>query len=220
MTTAMRAEPLPRGGRRFGVPGCAVALLLSAGCGPGNFANTNDQLRRDNLELQREVDALSARLEREVQAQEVLRGRSAGTSEPLPEGVRPPVLVAVTMDRYGAAVDTDGDGLDDRVRLYVYPRDQQERMLPTAGTLTARVLDLSADPPAVVGEKTLDPVAFDAAYRDGFTGPYYRVEVPLSGLEGQPAGARPREVTARVALAPATGGPPLTAQRVFELDRK
>ncbi len=197
----------------------AAAAVLSCACGPGNFANTNDDLRRENLQLQREVEALATRLEHEVQAQRVLLGRAAGASGELPEGVRPPVLVQVTMDRYGSAVDTDGDGLDDLVRLYVYPRDQQDRMLPTAGTLTARVIDLGGDAPAVLGETRLDPAAFDTAYRDGFTGPYYRVEVPLASLAGLPAGQRPAEVTAAVSLAPAAGGPALTAQRVFELDR-
>ncbi|MBB6442431.1 hypothetical protein [Phycisphaera mikurensis] len=196
------------------------ATLFAWGCGPGNFANTNDRLRRENLELQQSVDELSRRLEREVQAQEVLLARASGAAGSLPEGARPPVLVGVTMDRYGAAVDENGDGLDDLVRLYVYPRDQQDRMLPSAGTLTARVLDLSTPEPTVLGRTELDPAAFDAAYRDGFTGPYYRVEVPLTALAGRPAGQRPREVTAIVSLAPAVGGPALTAQRVFELDRE
>ena len=212
----MRADPT-----RLGPGACvASAAAFLCACGPGNFANTNDDLRRENLELRRSVDELSARLEREVRAQEVLLARQAGARGPLPEGARPPRLVKLTMDRYGSAVDADGDGRSDLVRLYVYPRDQQDRMLPAAGTLTARVLDLSADPPRVLGERTLDPAAFEAAYRDGFTGPYYRVEVPLAGLAGVPDDRRPAEVTARVELAPAVGGPPLTTQRVFELDRE
>lgn len=196
----------------------AVVVLVGA-CGPGNFANTNDDLRRENLELRREVDKLSLQVEREIAAQAVLLGRASGSPDGLAEGVRPAVLVELTMDRYGAAADTDGDGLDDVLRLFVYPRDQQGRMMPATGTLQARALDLSADTPAVVGETTLAPAAFDAAYRDGFTGPYYRVEIPLDGLEGLPVGQRPKELTAALRFEPAVGGPPLTVQRMFELDR-
>ena len=210
----------PRSARVTLGAGVAAATLSLCACGPGDFANTNDELRRENLQLQRSVEELSARLEREIEAQEVLLARQSGAQGPLPEGARPPRLVEVTMDRYGSAVDADGDGRSDLVRLYVYPRDQQGRMLPSAGTLTARVLDLSVDPPAVLGQTTLDPATFDAAYRDGFTGPYYRVEVPLTALAGVPDGQRPAEATARVSLAPAVGGPPLTAQRVFPLDRE
>ncbi len=155
----------------------AAAALLSCACGPGDFANTNDDLRRENLQLQREVETLSTRLEHEVQAQRVLLGRAAGTPADLPEGVRPPVLVQVTMDRYGSAVDTDGDGLSDIVRLYVYPRDQQDRMLPTAGTLTARVVDLGGETPAVLGETTLGP----GRLRQGLPRRLHRAVLPRGG---------------------------------------
>lgn len=189
----MRSRGVGRWGRRGR---WAVSLLLAVvfalpGCGgPKNFLNDNDTLRRENLALQREVEKLNEQLRLRIAEVTALRDearRVNGTNaQPgadgaaSPEGSDPPVLAGVQIDRYSGPVDTDGDGIDDVVRIYVYPVDQKGRMLPVAGTLTVRLVSIPAEgAPAVIAETTLPPDAFDAAYRTGFTGPFYRTELVL-----------------------------------------
>ncbi len=171
-----------------------LLTLIGTGCGPKNYLNDNDQLRRENMELARQIEALEVQLNQRLVQIESLREAAAG--QPLPEGVDPPVVSGVEIDSYSGPIDTDRDGIDDVVRLYLLPTDQHGRMIPVAGTLTAALLEIPDEgEPRVLVEVSLNPEQLDAAYRDGFTGPYYLCELPV------PADC-PAEVTVRCVLKP------------------
>ncbi|MEM8782235.1 MAG: hypothetical protein AAGE65_05190 [Planctomycetota bacterium] len=181
----------------------ASGCLLLAGCGPRNFTNDNDRLRRENLELTRQVEALEKRLNQRLGQIETLHARLGNPDHPA--GAERPMPSGLSIDNYSGPIDTDRDGLDDVVRLYLLPTDQQGRMLPVSGTLTAALVHLpDTGEPTVLRSQTLDPTALDEAYRDGFTGPYYHVELDLGDLTlpGPPT----NEVIVRVVLEPMGGG--------------
>ncbi len=164
-----------------------LVLCVVAGCsrGPRNFVNDNDRLRADNLELNRTVEQLQETLARRDSELEALRQRDEAAA-PMP-GVTPPSLAQLKLDRYSGPVDTDGDGADDVIRLYLKPMDQHGRVIPIEGAakLTMVLLADGAEP-ATLLETTYDPAAMRAAYRSGFTGVHYTLELPLG--EGLPAG--------------------------------
>ena len=171
-----------------------VVLALSAvpGCGPKNLLNADDELRRQNMELAREVESLQEQLR--LRTAEVESWRAQVYPGELPPGVNPPVLAGIEIDRYSGPVDLDRDGTDDVARIYVRPIDQQGRMIPVAGTLNVRLVTVpETGEPAVLAEATLDPAALDDAFRQGFTGPYYQIELAL------PADT-PEMIAARVTL--------------------
>ncbi len=173
---------------------CCLAFLLPGCGGPKNFLNDNDQLRRENLELTRQVETLDAQLQNRLgQIQALQKKNSQGE---LPPGADPPVVSGLKIDSYGGPIDTDRDGTDDLIRLYLLPTDQQGRMIPVAAALTAALVILpDQGEPQVIAQRSFTPAELDAAYRDGFTGPYYLCELPLP----QPP---PQEVTVRCVLQP------------------
>ena len=194
---------------------CALACLGLPGCRK-SFLNDNDRLRAENLSLQRRVDELEQELaDRRAQVAGLLADAAGVDAATLPEGVDPPTLAAVALDHFAGAVDTDADGLPDRLRLYVYPLDQKRRMRPVAGTLVVRALDLSADPPRVLAETTLAPDQLDARYRTGFTGPYYDVPLDLPTWDGPEA--VPPAATVVLELTEALTGATVTAQQAVDL---
>jgi hypothetical protein len=211
---------------------CGIALaalafaLVLAGCAPtriggeGNpLDKTIDDLRDENAALSHKVDSLSRESD--------LRRRQIGTLEqqlaatrPAIEGVRPgdvPRLVAVTLDSYTSALDTDHDGEDDALRLYVVASDQQGRFIPIAGRVVVQAVVIDAGKtPVELMQKTFAPSALDAAYRSGLTGTHYSLEVPLP----RPLPAGVNEVTVKVTLTDAATGAAVTCQQVIKLKRK
>lgn len=178
-------------------------LLTGSGCGPRNFTNDNDQLRRENLELTRQIETLETRLQDRLGQIETLHAQLNGGE--LPEGADRPIASALEIDSYSGPVDTNRDGYHDAIRLYLIPTDQHGRMIPVAGTLTAALVHLpDTGEPKMLHTERFTPDQLDDAYRDGFTGPYYRAEFDLAGitLTEPPT----NELTVRVVLEPAGGG--------------
>lgn len=192
---------------------CAGVL---AGCqiGPRNFLNENDRLREENLKLSREVEKLQAQLELRVGEIATLRQQSqAATTQPALEGAQPPVLAKLVIGRLSGPVDTDGDGRNDLIRVYLSPLDQQGRLLPTAGAAQLQAVAIPAEgEPFVVADRQYDAKAFDAAWRSNFTGSHYTLELPLPSQPPQGVS----ELTVKVTLTEATTGATLSVQRVFE----
>ncbi|GAB4194228.1 MAG: hypothetical protein Kow00105_08410 [Phycisphaeraceae bacterium] len=148
------------------------------GCGPKNFVNENDRLREENLKLARQVEELNKQLELRLGEIESLRAEAA--RERAIKEADPPILSGLEFSRYTAALDTDGDGRDDLVRIYLTPLDQKGRLLPVAGRLKLQAVAIPDDaPPALLASRTYEPDEFDAAYRANFTGYHYTVELPL-----------------------------------------
>ena len=191
----------------------APGFLLLASCGTKNFTNDNDRLRRENLELTRQVQALEQQLNNRLGQIETLRGQLNAADTPA--GVDRPTASGLTIDNYSGPIDVDRDGDDDVIRLYLIPTDQHGRMIPVAGTLTASLLHLpDSGEPSVLHTQTLGPAELDDAYRDGFTGPYYRAEFDLTGLTlpSPPAD----QITVRVVLEPVGGGT-LRSQQTYRV---
>jgi len=114
-----------------------------------------------------------------------------------------PRLVELQFGRYSGPLDADGDGRDDHVRLYLQTLDQRGRFIPVVGRVDAQLVILAADrPPIVAGSLHLEPEAFDAAYRSGFMGTHYLLDVPVSVAEG----SAPPQATVKLAVTDAATG--------------
>lgn len=195
---------------------CSAGVALGlTGCRK-SFKNVNDDLRAERLELQRKVAELEGQLELRTAELEAQRQKNEGEATPLP-GVEPLHPVKLKMDRYSAALDTDGDGSDDTVRVYVQPLDAKGRFLPVPAKATVQLvrIEKGQDPQTLV-EKTFEPDEFDAAYRSGFTGTHYTLELPLpADLPGNV-----KEATVKVTLTEGVTGVELTEQQVVRITRK
>ena len=87
----------------------AGGVLLSAGCGPKNYLNENDKLRRQNMALKREIDELKDKLERRSGQLKVLKRRYEAPSATQP-GLSEPTFSKIELGQYSGPIDTDGDG--------------------------------------------------------------------------------------------------------------
>lgn len=194
--------------------GCVLIGAVAAGCssGPKNFLNDNDRLRRENLELARKVESLKTALERrgqQVQTLESKLGRPTGDTN-----ADVPVLSAIKLGRYSGPIDTNADGQVDTLRLYVQTHDAQGRFLVTAATAQVQVVVLAADEsPRVLADHAFTSAEFDAAYRSGFMGTHYTLDVPITKAE---LAAAPT-VTALVKLTDGDSGIAIDTQRTFDL---
>jgi len=213
----MRATP------RWLVRGCCVgglllAVLGVAGCRIGgdgkSFKNENDDLRAENLKLSREIDAFEDRVRLLDAELSTLREDRQGDA-PLP-GAIPPVLTALKFARYTGPIDTDDDGADDLVVLYIQPIDQLGRTRVTAGRLNVQAVTLKADtPPQVVADRTYAPREFDSRWRTGLTGDHYSIELDLPADLADDV----RSVTVQLTLTEAGTGVVVEAQGSFALRR-
>ncbi len=200
-----------------------LALALLSACLTGctnvsanRVSSENDRLRAENLELKRNVETLQQRVKArvaELDAQRAASG-SPGSSDPALTGADVPQAASLHFGRYSAAVDGDQDGQRELLRLYLMPRDQFGRFLPTAGALQAQAVWVQpGTQPVVLGETSLTPAQWDQAYRTGITGTHYTVELPLPA----PLPAQADSATVKVALTDAATGRTLTAEMTATL---
>jgi len=195
-----------------------LAVFGAAGCRIGgdgkSFKNENDELRAENLKLSRAIDAFKDRVRLLGSELSTLRADRQGDA-PLP-GAIPPVLSALKFARYTGPIDTDDDGADDRVVLYIQPVDQLGRMRVVAGRLNVQAVSLKAQtPPRVVADRTYEPREFDERWRTGLTGDHYSIDLDL------PAGLPDdvQSVTVQLTLTEAGTGVVVEAQESFVLRR-
>jgi len=162
----------------------ALALAVLTGCPreariggqrPGDEVIA--ELRRDNRAMRQQIDELNEQLEaqrRQIEAMQQRDGRSVAADVPVPQ------FVSVRFERYSGFLDTDGDGRVDTLRLYLHTLDQGGRFIPIAGHVAVQVVAVEAGrEPRVLLEETIEPAAFARAYRSGFTGTHYTVQLPL-----------------------------------------
>lgn len=207
---------MPRGSRMAAL--LALTVLGTAGCRLGgsgkSFVNENDTLRAENLELSRAIDAFEDRVQLlDAELSQLRRDRQGDA--PLP-GAIPPVLAALKFARYTGPIDTNGDGADDRVMLYLQPVDQLGRTRIVAARLNVQAVSLRADmPPQVLADRTYEPPEFDQRWRTGLTGDHYSVEVDLpADLAGDV-----KSLTVQLTLTEAGTGVVVEAQESFVLRR-
>jgi hypothetical protein len=164
-----------------GCLGAGAACLVLVGCGGRNYLNENDKLRSDNLALRQTVQELEESLRLRVaqvdslQQAQGLRSRAEGAAaSDLPR------VVKVGLGRLSGAVDTDGDGHADLLRLYVLTNDQQGRFIPAIGPATVQAVAIEpGEPPRVLAERSFTPKEFVRAYRTGLMGTHFTLELPL-----------------------------------------
>ena len=173
-----------------------VLTLTACSSGPKNFLNDNDKLRRENLDLKRQVDDLNAALQRRVDEVATLEQQLADNGD---TNARAPRLTTVKLGRYSGVVDTDGYGAPDLFRLFVVTLDQDGRFLPIRAEAVVRVVELPVEgEPRLIVRQEFSPVQVKDNYRSGFTGTHYRLEVAL------PADTPP-DFTVRVTLVESDG---------------
>ena len=163
-----------------------VLLVLLAGCGK-KASRQNDLLRARVMDLETQVQQLTDR-NRELEAALAQAEAVPGTP---PEEVRAniPHVVRVGIDRRSHALDEDGDGQVEALKIYVKPADGMGRFVQLAGWLSIHAADLHPDAEAeTLGRVTLDPTEVRQAYRTGFLGTRYRVILPLTVPAGRPEG--------------------------------
>lgn len=197
-----------------------VLLLLVAtaglpGCRTRKVAAENDRLRLENLELTRAVQATQDQLDRRETELAALREGQGLT----PPEAQSPSLAELTLGRYSSLADADRNGTAETARLYLLPRDGDGRFLPVAGTAEVQVFgvtlpdDPDGDPvwgETPMAKRLLAEDEWDDAYRTGFTGTHYRVELPLVAVE-----PRPRAVGVRVTFHDSGSGGLFRAEAVL-----
>lgn len=201
---------------------CAVVGCTARVGGDGrSLSQHNDELRQVNTELREQLDQtqqqitlLEGELSSHRQSAAFTGSAPAAASES--DGAVIPVLSGLKFARYSGPVDSDGDGADDRVRLYVRSVDQRGRLLVVAGSANVQVVQLRADAvPRVVADRTFGPQEFAEAYRSGLTGDHFTLEVPWSAQDLGDA----TQVTVRATLTQADTGVQVSEQAAFAVGR-
>lgn len=190
----------------------ACALLSAsvfAGCRakPKDFDNENDTLRRQVVDLESQVQALSAeRGELQAKLAEILRERDAAvdSGQPGAEVVESlPRCAGIEFSRYTGLADRDGIPGPEAIDIYLRPFDGRQRFVQVAGRLsiTATLVppgtateplgagkgsagsSVAASPgtaaPRTLAKLDLGPREIREAYRSGPLGTHYTVSLPL-----------------------------------------
>ncbi len=170
------------------LPGLLILACLLPSCVPERVGGDRSpdevihELRREKASLTDAVGDLERRIESWLAQIAELEGRLADGAVAV-EGVTPgdlPRLVQLRFGRYSAAVDSDDDGRDDQIRLFVLTLDQKERFIPVAGRADIQAVEILTDVvPFVVASRALTPDELDRAYRSSFMGTHYRLDLPL-----------------------------------------
>ncbi|NJL32335.1 MAG: hypothetical protein HC898_12360 [Phycisphaerales bacterium] len=202
------------------VCGVVTCLMLLGGCaGPRDFLNENDILRRENLQLKTTVDELNHKLESRLDQIAALE-QATNPDRPKLPGVEPgdiPVAVSLRYGMYTGAVDTNGDGSDDLIRLYFQPLDQKRRFIPVAADVRVQVVVVTpGSEPLVLADMPFTTADLDRTYRTGVTGTHYTVEVPLPKDMPQDV----REVVVDLQVTDAATGRLLSLERSFPIKSK
>lgn len=162
-------------------------LAALAGCSNASrVASENDRLRREVFDLESQRDALTLRIRELEAAVASASAASAGASHDpaMTEQVRlaTPHVASISIGSLSHAVDGDGDGRADTIVLYVTSRDSLGRFTQMTGHVTyaATSLPTEGPTPIVLGSRKLDPAEIRDAYRSGFMGTHYTLELPIT----------------------------------------
>ena len=169
------------------VMACAASL---AACGPKNFANQNDELRREREELRAQVADLERRLaEADARAAAAARAGAPPSDSGLDPGavaLARPECTEIEIDRLSgfraAAGETDPSVLVVRLRTL----DGRGRFTQVVGSVVVRAERVRPGEPTIeIGTMELGPVEVREAYRQGFNGSWYAVEIPVGDARGR-----------------------------------
>jgi outer membrane murein-binding lipoprotein Lpp len=190
---------------------CLVAAMSACQSGPRNFENENDRLREEVIDLNTRVDQLETENQGLKTQLATAQNQDGANASPLPEGLVPPACVRIEMTKLSGGVDTDKDGLDDTLRVYLKTLDARDRFVQTLGVVDATVVAITPGEPAkTLAAMRIDPLEFDKAYRSGFTSTHYTLTLKLD----TPAPKTASELTVRLKLTDLQTGAELEAESV------
>ena len=159
-------------------PVLILAMISFSGCGSSLTSGEADELRRKVLDLEKINQQMSLRTS-ELEAE--LKQQSAEFG-PLSLEIREntPRVANLSIGRLSHARDNDDDGRSETLLIYVDPEDGFGRFVQLVGTLTVHAAILPADTDALtIGRFTLKPGPLRNAYRSGFSGTHYTIELPI-----------------------------------------
>ncbi len=189
-----------------------ASIAVGAGCQSRNFATEGDRLRERVLELETENRQLAGRAaELETRLAAVDAGPGA-----VPEELRGaiPHVAEIRIDRLSHVAEPDQEGSPGILRVYVKPRDGRGRFLQLTGRLAVSAAVMPEDADAVtVGRTTLSPLEVREAYRGGWMGAHYSVELPIA----LPSGASEPEIIVQVTYTDGRTGRRHADQRAIAL---
>lgn len=162
-------------------------LMMLGGCsasgrigGSTSEDEVIEELRKENAQLEAEVTSLQEKIDLRLAEIEALKAKDGRTAASPQGDADLPRLAVIRFDRYSGAIDTNDDGVDDTLRMWVLTFDQHERFLPTTGKAVLQAVAIRAEQDAkVVADNTWDAATFDKTYRSGFMGTHYRLDLPL-----------------------------------------
>lgn len=163
---------------RLMTPTFALAMISLSGCGSSLTSDEADALRRKVLDLEKmnlQMSLRTTELEAELKRQSAEFGELS-----LEIRENTPRVARLTIGRLSHARDDDDDGRSETLLIYVDPEDGFGRFVQLVGTLTVHAAILPADRDAItIGRFTLKPGPLRAAYRSGFSGTHYTIELPI-----------------------------------------
>lgn len=203
--------------RRAALAVPALAALALAACGPRNYVNTNDELRREVLDLQRQLAAETAAKEEALSKLEEAERVRVGALPPDVLAALPRCADLTLENTTGLARTAPGEGPPDALDVYARPLDGRRRFIQMVGRLTIEVTLLptpgpAAPPPRRLAYTELTPIEVREAYRAGLFAAHYVVRVPLPELPDPVGGA----LVVRVQYLDALTGRVFDASRTIE----
>lgn len=158
----------------------SCGLLVSCTVGGSSSASAeNDRLRREVHDLRatvRMLEADNAELSAKLAPSSPLTGESLQAL---------PILSSIEIGSLTHWMPTDRSMAARGIMVYVRPLDGHGRFVQAVGTLRVRATTLEGDEIASV---MFTPMPLREAYRSGFTGTHYAVELPLAApMERVPA---------------------------------
>jgi len=203
--------------------------MVLAGCRTGG-ESSGDVLRKQNMELQTQVAQLQKDAsELRAKLAELVGGSGGGASKSPEVAEATPRVASIEIDFLsGPTADSSSPPQSDRnrtVAVYLKPLDGRGRFIQATGKLTVEVSRLTSltpigsespggDSPArLLASKSLGPLQLRDAYRAGFTGTYYVVELPVPASDLQPPG----QLLLRAHFSDAITGASFDASRIVGL---
>ena len=159
------------------VVGSTLAVLMTGCSGRALAPNATDGLRAELVERTRERDAARARmLELETKVGELSQSRDGKIDPEVAQAM--PALASVSLSSQSTGRLTEPNHAT--LAAVIAPFDGLGRFIQITGTLRVSVAALvPGRDPLPAGSLTVGPKALRDAYRSGFLGSHYTIEVPL-----------------------------------------
>lgn len=161
-------------------------------CGPRNYKNDNDALRRERVDLVERVEQLEGEIsELRIKLAEERRVREGLVGEDVLSAI--PRVTSISLGRL-SGVNRDGE-----LSVYISPKDGRGRFVQVVGTLSVRATHVpeagSDRTPSVLVEDVLPPTGVRESYHDGITGLAYVARLGKPSFAGLESGSILLEAT-------------------------